>query len=427
MKKILLVMIIGLILVGRYFWYKKNHTSHIPERWFENKTEIIGIVTEDPDRGLEKTKIVLGDLGILVTLPSAVNVSYGDMVSVFGKVDHPENFTTATNREFDYKNYLAVHDVYGLLRANDLKIISHDNGSLIYKYLFTIKKYFVGIIKNIFPQKEAGLFAGIMVGEKSLLPKETLNDFQIAGLTHMIVLSGHNITLVTIAITTMLAWFGMGYRARRLGAIAIIPVFLIMTGLGASSLRAGIMAIIALLLQITTRPAHAFRIIVYTICIIGWMNPRTLLYDPGFHLSLLAFIGLVFIAPIAERWTEGMPELFGIGSLIVETTAVQLFVLPYILWMSGQISLLILISNILVVPLTSFIMSGGFLATLLGMVSYPLGSFLAWPIQKLLSYTIWIAHIIGSVSQAVITIPPFGGWVVLLFYGVIMVYLIRHL
>lgn len=408
------------LLIGRYFWYEKIHVSHIPENWFDQKTEIVGIITEDPDRGLDKTKIVLGELGILVTLPRGVDVSYGDKVSLFGKVDHPENFITETDREFDYQHYLAVHDIYGLIRANDINVLAQHQRSLVYEYLFSLKRYFVTSIKNIFSQKESGLFAGIMVGEKSLLPKETLNDFQVAGLTHMIVLSGHNITLVTMALMTVLAWFGLGYRARRLGAIAIIPFFLIMTGLGTSSVRAGIMATIALLLQITTRPAHTFRIIAYTVFVIGWMNPRTLLYDPGFHLSLLAFIGLIYVAPIAKEKMTWMPELFGIGSLIVETTAVQLFVLPYILWMSGQISFLILISNILVVPLTPVVMGGGFVATILGMISYPLGSFIAWPIQKLLSYTIWAAHTIGSVSQAVVTLPVFGGWMVIIVYMVVL-------
>lgn len=424
MRKIFIFLIVVTVLAGRYFWYEKTHRSYIPEMWFTEKTEITGIVTEDPDRGLDKTKITLGELGILVTLPSAVDVSYGDKVSVFGKLEHPENFITDTNREFDYEHYLAVHGIYGILRANDIKILSHHHGNKVYEKLFALKRYFVGMITKLFSKSEAGLFAGIMVGEKSLLPKDVLNDFQVSGLTHIIVLSGHNITLVTIGITILLAWTGLGYRTRRGGAILIIPLFLIMTGLGASSVRAGVMAIIMLLLQMMTRPAHTFRIILYTVMVIGWMNPRILLYDPGFHLSILAFVGLIYVAPLVKEWATRMPELWGIGTLALETFSVQLFVLPYILWMSGQISILILVSNILVVPLGPFIMGGGFVATILGLVHYPLGVPLAWIIEQGLSYSIWIAHLIGSVSQAVVTLPPFSGWWVIVVYVVFVVWMV---
>ncbi len=412
MSKVLIIILGFVACVVRVAWYESKHQSKIPAAWFETKQDMMGMVTQDPDRGLEKTKVVIGEWGVLVTLPSGVEVRYGDVIMVSGLIKHPEPFETDTGRQFNYPRYLAVQNIYGTMKAGDVRIVARHQGNRTTELLFELKHFFVHTVKKLFPLREAGLFAGIIMGEKSLLPKETLDDFQVAGLTHMIVLSGHNITLVTIGVGVLFGFIGLGYRARRVAALAVIPLFLLMTGMGSSSVRAGVMAMIMLVLQIMTRPAHTFRIIVYTVAILGWMNPRMILYDPSFHLSMLAFVGLVYVVPVAAAIAQRLPRLLGLTDLVIETTAVQLFVLPYILWMSGQISLLTLVSNLLAVPLNSFIMGAGFIATLCGMIMYPIGQVIALPVSWALSYIIKVAHVVGSVHAAVFIIPPFG-WVIL--------------
>lgn len=406
MRRIFLFVPVLVIFSIRCVTYEQMHVSQIPEDWFDHKVTISGIITQDPDRGLDKTKITLGVLGILATIQNGDTVSYGDKVSVSGIITRPENFMTDTDREFDYVNYLEARDIYGLMNVSSIEIISHHNKSLFVERLFTIKRYFVDTIRDLFPKNEAGLFAGIIIGEKSLLPKDVLADFQIAGLTHMIVLSGYNITIIASCMITILAYLGLGYRGRRIGAMIMIPIFLVMTGLGASSVRAGIMSLIMFLLEITTRPAHSLRIILYTASSMVFMNPRILLHDPGFHMSFLAFIGLIYVTPILEK-------IFKTRNLIIETVAVQIFVMPYILWMSGRVSLLLIVSNILTVPLVPIIMGAGFIATTIGMISYSLGALLAIPIKLGLTYIIWIAHQVALVKTLTFVIPPFGSWVMI--------------
>jgi competence protein ComEC len=389
------------IFIIRFVSYERSHVSKISPDLFDKKVTITQVITEDPDKGLDKTKITLGEIGVLATLQNGEVISYGDKVSITGIIEHPENFMTDTGREFDYVNYLKVKDVYGLMKVSSIEVIDHHQKNRVVEQLYSIKKYFVGTIKNLFPKAEAGLFAGIIIGEKSLLPKDTLEDFQIAGLTHMIVLSGYNITIVALFMITLLAYMGFGYRGRRVGAIVIIPLFLIMTGMGASSLRAGIMSIMVFVLQITTRPQHTFRIILYTVGIMVYANPRILLHDPSFHMSFLAFIGLIYVTPVLEN-------LFKRSNFIIETLSVQIFVLPYILWMNGRISLLLLVSNILTVPIVPIIMGGGFVVTMLGMVSYSLGAMVAVPLKLGLSYIIYVAHKVAAVKALTFTIPPFG-------------------
>ena len=408
-----------------FFWarhYAILHANKIPESQFNSKQAFIGMIDDDPNRGIEGTSITVrlpplageGWGEVLISLPAGTNATYGDEIEFLGTLKHPESFTTDTGRDFDYPTYLLVHGITATSRIKTITIISRHNGSRFVEGLFSIKKSFVDEIKKLFPSPESGLFAGIVIGEKSLLPKVNLQEFQIAGLTHMIVLSGYNITIVALGAMFVLAAIGFGYRARRVGAIIAIPIFIVMTGMGASSVRAGIMAMIVFALQLDTRPANSLRVILITLAAMVFVNPYSLLYDPSLHLSFLAFIGLVYVTPITqhvflEKWH--VQEYSGMRDLFIETLSVQLFVLPYIIWMSGRVSVLILISNLITVPLTPLVMGTGYAVTIMGMIANPIGAVLAKPVSWVMTYMLSVAHIVASIRATTFVIPPFGGWV----------------
>ena len=415
-------------------YYIHTHESLIPKTYVNKKVSLVGIVSDDPNNGLSATTITLRVVSIngepfhdnrnfvQVSLPAHAVVIYGDRIVCSGKLKNPESFTTDTGRTFDYPHYLLVHHIAATLTTSSYQVLDHHEQSRIVLFLFNLKNYFVSEINTLLPSPESGLFAGIIIGEQSLLPKDNLAEFQIAGLTHMIVLSGYNITIVVQGVMTLLAWCGLGYRSKRIGALGAIPFFIIMTGMGASSVRAGIMSGLVLLLQITTRPSQSFRIILLVLIVMIMSNPPALLYDPSLHMSFLAFVGLVYITPVTEyvfhKWS--VSEWFGLRDLLIETLSVQLFVLPYILWMSGRISLLIVFSNLLTVPMVPWCMGVGFITVIVGMVWYPAGHILSLPIHGVMTYFLSIAHLVSISSLTTFIIPPFGGWVMAGIYGIIV-------
>lgn len=419
-KNMSFFLIVGILFCVRFVWYEKVHYSKIPSAWFSETSGIEGWVTDDPDRGLESTKVRLGDIGIDVTLPKDAQVRYEDRIKFYGKVKSPKAFTTDTYRVFDYPQYLAIHDIYGTITADTFSVIDHKTSKL-FEILFSLKKIVVDKIKEILPYEEAGLFAGIFIGEKSLLTKNIQQDFQIAGLSHMVVLSGYNITIVATFVMVLFAWLGFGYKGRRVGALIIIPLFIIMTGFGASSVRAGIMSMMIFGLQILVRPANSGRVIFYTAAIIGFSNPRILLYDPSFHLSFLAFIGLVYVTPFIEKLFSRFGEWFGLRDLLVQTLSVQLFVLPYILWMSGRVSLLILLSNLLTVPLVPLATFFGGSVILVSFFIPSIAPIIAYPVVFLMQYMINVSRLVALSSPTTITFAPFNGWIIVVGYGLLMI------
>src|SRR3989344_9552327 len=137
---------------------------------------------------------------------------------------------------------------------------------------------------------------GMLLGERRGMPEEVTQSFILAGLIHIVVLSGYNISIVA---EQVLRFFNLIARKRvalALGAVAIV-LFVIMVGAGATALRAGVMGLIAILARVLNRPAAALRALAVAVFCMVLVNPATLLYDPSFVLSVLATFGLVTLSP----------------------------------------------------------------------------------------------------------------------------------
>jgi hypothetical protein len=122
-------------LVGVLFFYTIVHdefNSQEFNQYYDQKKLWIGNVVNDPDRGLEQTKIVVLPDGftekILVTLPKDTRVDYGDSISFTAAIKKPESFVTDTERVFNYPAYLAVKNIYATARVFEIDIIDRGQG-----------------------------------------------------------------------------------------------------------------------------------------------------------------------------------------------------------------------------------------------------------------------------------------------------------
>ena len=359
---------------------------------------------------------------IIVQLAPNTIVSYADIISATGTLKHPENFSIDGDREFDYIHYLALHDIYATMKPSAIQVLDHHPGSALFESLFVVKFYFVATIKKVFSPDQAALLVGILIGQKSLLSKDVLNQLQLSGLTHLVVLSGYNITAIGLAIATMFSWMGCGYRSRRIFAMMVISLFICMTGFSAASVRPWIMTMMVFLLQITTRPLRIERVVMIVLVIMVMINPRALIYDVSLHLSFIGFLGLAYGTPILEKWFSKFPEWYGIRDMIIETLSVQMSVLPYLLWMNGIFSPLMVVANLMTVPLTSMVMGLGFLGAgfaLLVPKIILLPMFLI--LKVVLQYILSVAKIFSSMHFLIYTFGAISGWWIVGVYGMFVV------
>jgi len=281
--------------------------------------------------------------------------------------------------------------------------------------LFDIKHAFEKSIEKILPAQDAALLEGILLGERRGLSAALTLAFIIASLIHVVVLSGYNISIVSEAVLRATRFLPRT-ASYSLGVVLMI-LFILMTGAGSTSLRAGIMAVIAIVARYLRRPTIAMRSLAAAAAVLILWNPLVVLYDPSFILSFLATFGLITLSPWVEShlplWLKKYPQ---IQSVAASTIAVQLYVLPALLYYTGILSLAALPANILALPFIPFAMLMGFIAGVLGLIHPLLGLVPALLSDLALRWLMFVAQTAANLPLSHATLPPFPAWVVVAVY-----------
>ncbi len=387
-----------------------------------------GTITAEPTRTetgqvmvVQAERIVAGDTecpaNILIRMKTKLypRFTYDDHISFSGKLLEPANFDSDSGRSFDYRSYLAKDDIYFEIKSASVSEVSQNKrGFSMSSSLFALKHKFVSNLERTLGEPHSALAAGLVVGEKSALGKALINDFRIVGLIHIVVLSGFNITIVADALRRMLSLLPRAWGIV-VGAVGI-ALFGILVGGGATVVRSCFMAGVALSAELIRRDYAVMRALMLVGLIMIIENPMILIHDPSFQLSFLATMGLIFLAKPIEDKLIFITDKLGMRGIVASTLATQVFVSPVILYMMGQLSIIGLIVNILVLPLVPITMLFVFLTGAIGFVYMPIAQVFAWATHLLLSYELFMVESFAKFPFAAISLPPFSIWWVVGFY-----------
>lgn len=388
-----------------------------------------GIVASEPEQRENTTRFIFkADNGekVLVNTELYSHVGYGDRVKISGKLKTPGLIESEEDsRVFDYGNYLSKDDIYYTMSFTKVEILSGDHGNPVKSTLLKIKKSFTNKIKEILVEPYAGLLAGLVVSGKDAMSKELLEEFRRAGIIHIVVLSGYNITIIAEFIRRFFQSVFLATKTRFALLFAtstsIIGIlgFVLMTGAEATVVRASIMVLVVILAKAFGKGYSASRALLVAGTLMLIHNPKVLVFDPSFQLSFLATLGLIYASPLFEKFLGRVPEKFGFRMIVSTTLSTQLFVLPFLIYSIGDFSLVSLPANLLVliaVPITMFL---GFLSTLIAYLSTFLALPFAYLAHLLLAWILWVSSTLSNLSFASISVPPIHVSVVIFIYAVI--------
>jgi competence protein ComEC len=358
----------------RLFIYEKLHQPLLDS--FLNQTfEGQGIIVEEPEEKSFYVEVIvkLSDVGrtqkVLVQAPFYPDFEYGDEVKIKGKLKYPKDFKTEAGHTFYYQKYLAKDDIYYILSSPTITLLEEDQGNAVKARLFTIKRRFISQIRTILPRPESSLMAGMLIAGKDGLGPRLEDDFKEVGLIHIVVLSGYNVTIIAEAFIKVLSFLprAVGYGA---GVIGIV-LFALMAGGSTTIIRASTMSLIALLGKLTGNRYSALRALIIVGALMVLWNPLILRYDPSFHLSFMATFALIVFSPVIQCILGKFGEST-VGEIISSTLAVEIFLLPYILYMNGSFAFVSFPANLLVLSFLPFTMLVGFLATIFSFIKLAL-------------------------------------------------------
>jgi len=350
---------------------------------------------------------------VLVMLPREVRLAFGDRVRVVGEVEQPERFETDTGRMFDYPSYLRARGVTAMMRYATLEHAVAGSWSLR-RSLFATKHAFEVSLRKLLPEPNASLMEGILLGERRGIPEDLNNALIVVGLIHIVVLSGYNISIVAEQALRVFNLFLSRKAALVVGAAAIV-LFALMVGAGATVVRATLMGLIAILARVLMRPSLALRALgVAGGAMLLW-NP-SVIFDSSFILSMLATFGLITLSPAVERRLTRVPERFGLRSIVASTIAVQIYILPALLYMTGILSFFALLANALVLPFIPIMMFMGFVAGMLGLIHISLALPFAVLAHTMLVWLTTVASATAGLPSASTVVAAFPLWVALAAY-----------
>lgn len=381
-----------------------------------------GVITAFPDTRENTVRLTVHleqeDVAILVVAPRYPQFSYGDKVTVSGKVEHPEPFETDGGRTFRYDMFLAKDHVAYLMNFASVEKVGESQSPLVtsVRMLYKVRGVFAQGLQNALPEPSASLAEGILVGGKQGLGKSLLEAFTVSGLLPIVVLSGYNVMIVAMFVLACFSFLRRRY-ALILSGITI-ALFVLMAGAGSSAVRAGLMAVLALFARATGRQYDALRILTFTFFVMILWNPLQLLYDPGFQFSFAATLGLIVFTGLLEVRLQKI-RYAPLREIVATTLAAQLFVLPLLLYHTGMLSFVSVPANILALPLVPLAMFFSFIAGLVGMLAPALSVWVGLPSYALLTFIIKIAELGASLPLAHITLPSFPFVFVVFAYAVL--------
>lgn len=410
----LILFVSGMVRTEVHTWQFGNSSL---EADLGKEVTLEGIVVQEPnlrERSQQLFVEVEEDL-VLVSADRLNQVSYGDTLIFTGTLEKPESFTTDLGRTFEYQNYLLAKGVEYHVSFAEITVESSNNGNRLITYLLYVKHQFMDAIESVLPEPQAGLGEGLLLGVKQALGDSLEADFRATGIIHIVVLSGYNIMLVVAFVLFILGFF-LRPKQRAIVGIAAIVCFALIVGLSATVVRASIMASLLLIAGVLGRSYHVLRALFLAGAVMVFINPYILLYDIGFQLSFMATLGLILVAPRFETMLASVPNRIGIREFLIATIATQIAVLPLLLYHIGEISLVAVMVNVLVLPVVPFAMLFTFIAGVISLFSVTVGTGVGLLAYLSLSYIIVIAETFAALPFAAITVPQFSAWWVSIMY-----------
>jgi competence protein ComEC len=383
-----------------------------------SRSVIAGLVVRDPDmrENAVLMTVSMNTLNgqpisgrILATADRFTDVAYGDRVSVNGIVDVPKNFETDTGRTFNYRKYLLASGITHVVSFAKVSVIAHDQGNPLVSSLLSIKHLLLSGLQTALPEPESALAAGLLLGEKQSLGKDITDAFRKAGVIHIIVLSGYNVSLVISTLRIVVSYFLPRVWALTIAAIGIVA-FAIMTGASETTIRASIMALIVLLAQGLHRPSDGIRILLIAAAGMAVWNPYLVLYDLSYQLSILATLGLILFSNRISKKLTLVPETLGLREIVGTTIGTQLTVLPLLIISVGQVSLVSILANVIVLPAVPLAMLASFIAGMASLASFVIAIPFSFVAYVVLTFIIRASVFLGSLPFASVPIPPEWMW-----------------
>ena len=344
----------------------------------------------------------------ILYLPHGDELKEGTLINLSGEFRLPD--LARNTGGFNYRRYLNSQKIYGIIRAKNYYVSNLAKFNLIYYIQDEIYKSFA----RLFPKDEMGLIIGMMIGETKDISEDVLENFKTTGITHLIAVSGSNVVYVVVLVQFLFKKF-FGKQATYFISIFFLILFMLISGASASVCRATLMIILSICADIFFLKSDTFSNILTSAFVLILLNPLVI-YDVGFILSFGGTLGIVLLS---KDFTRLFKRLGKLNETLSVTCSAQLILAPIMMDYFNTFSILSIVTNIIVVPISESITILGFVVFIISKISFPIAKLIANSLYVLATFTIWVADMFSKIPFSLIkTITP-NVFEIFLFYFVV--------
>lgn len=404
----ILIAIVGGMLIGLWRGVIEQIALGNYDHLIGKSVTLSGVVSEDADVGkrgetvLRLKSVRYGDHDLTGTLWATTRdtdlIQRSDRIILEGRLSEP--FGTFA----------------GVMYEAEIRQVSHTGDAAL-----AVRDWFTGYVREAIADPEASLGIGYLVGQRRSLPAELDQALKIAGLTHIVVASGYNLTILVRFARRF--FMRISKYVAALASSSLILGFIAITGLSPSMSRAGLIAFLSLMAWYYGRKFHPLILLSFAVAVTVLVNPSYAWGDVGWQLSFAAFAGVMILAPLLQAYYFGNKKPGTLRQILGETISATICTLPIILYYFGQMSNVAIIANLLVLPLVPLAMLLTFIAGVGSFVFPPLAAVVGFPAQILLTYMVQVAEQLARLPWAVTEVAV-NGVLAISMYGILATFAI---
>ena len=394
----------GLFLFFGLFVAQKAHSDYVKNSlrpYFGSKAFIEGRVREVPrenEKGINfsfalemiNKKPIKAD--ILVLSPSFPKHSLGESLGIKCRIYPPSNKDGG-----NFADYLELRGLSGSCHYPEI-VYSEEAGINSFEGLANrARKAIGGILRRSVAGTESAVAIAMTLGDMSGIDKELSSDFSRSGLSHIMAISGMNITMIAVFCLNFCIAVGFDRKKSFFLSASLIWFYIFLIGYPSSAVRAGVMGFIVLLMPVIGRAYQMNRALLYSAVLMAFVNPRMLIGDIGFQFSFLATFGLIHIAPGIKEKISRLGRLTISSDYFKETIAVTasslIMVTPLAYYHFGFVPLSALFTNLAVLWTVPPIFFGLFSGIVSTAISATIGRVVFLVPYYLIKFMVYVAKI----------------------------------
>ncbi|KAF2329716.1 ComEC/Rec2 family competence protein [Flavobacterium ginsenosidimutans] len=400
-----------------------SHTENLQKNHYFNckiafeKPQIVTLILREKlksndyaDRyiGLIKTisgKTYSGKIIVNVQKDSSINhLIIGNTIKVKNTLQR--NKSNKNPNQFDYSKYLADKQIYAQIYCQKNEILV--NKTIQKDIWYYCAKLHSRIISNLekskFSTSEMNVALALILGQQQEISQDIIQDYQYSGATHILSVSGLHVGFIMLFITFILKPIPNTKKGSffKLASILIsLAGFAIISGLSPSVLRSVVMFSFVAIGNHLRRNGNIYHTLLVSILLILLFEPY-FLFDVGFQLSYIALFFILWLQPILKNIYKPKNKLtVYIWEALTVSFAAQIGTLPLCLYYFHQFPGLFFVTNIIILPVLSFIMIAGIVVMLIAIFTSP-PLFITMIFEKSIYLLNLMIHAVASIDSFVI-------------------------